>query len=310
MLVAAFVCAGLALALRRRKTLGLAGLGLALAAVWLGGSRVPVDAVERASVWLGVDWFLLNMLLTAAVFVPIERAFALRPGQRVFRPAWTVDLAWFLWSHLVVQVLSFLIVAPASVVSAAMAVPQLQDLLRALPLVLQIPLAVLVADLVQYGVHRLSHEWPLLWRFHRVHHSTTTMDWLAGSRLHLVDVVLTRGAVLCALLLMGFEPLAMGAYVGIVAVQAVFVHANFAPRARWLERVIVLPRFHHWHHAAHDEAVNCNFAVHLPWLDRWFGSHHLPRDAWPERYGLIGETGPEGFLAQLAWPFRRAHGSE
>jgi lathosterol oxidase len=132
------------------------------------------------------------------------------------------------------------------------------------------------------------------------------MDWLAGSRLHLVDVVLTRGAVLCALLLAGFEPAAMGAYVVIVAIQAVFVHANFAPRARWLERVLVMPRFHHWHHAAHEEAVNVNYAVHLPWLDRWFGTHHLPADAWPERYGLVGETEPDGFLAQLAWPFRRA----
>lgn len=69
--------------------------------------------------------------------------------------------------------------------------------------------------------------------------------------------------------------------------------------------VQVTPRFHHWHHAAHPEAVDRNFAVHLPWIDRLFGTAHLPPGRWPDAYGIEGAPVPEGYWQQLAWPFRR-----
>ncbi len=40
----------------------------------------------------------------------------------------------------------------------------------------------------------------------------------------------------------------------------------------------------------------------LPILDRLFGTRYLP-ETWPERYG-VGEPQPDGYLRQLAWPFR------
>lgn len=64
------------------------------------------------------------------------------------------------------------------------------------------------------------------------------------------------------------------------------------------------PEFHHWHHSAEAEALDKNFAVHLPWIDRLLGTAHLP-GRWPERYGIAGDPVPEGWAAQLAWPFRR-----
>ena len=73
-----------------------------------------------------------------------------------------------------------------------------------------------------------------------------------------------------------------------------------------LERLLVVPRFHHWHHAAAEAARDRNFAVHLPWLDRLFGSAHFPRGEWPERYGIAGDPVPEGYLDQLGYPFRLA----
>ena len=44
----------------------------------------------------------------------------------------------------------------------------------------------------------------------------------------------------------------------------------------------------------------------FPILDRLFGTHHLPKDAWPQRYGLLDDTVPPGFFAQLFAPFKRA----
>lgn len=301
-IVVAFV-AGLGSAwLRRRKALGLAGMALAIVATLLGGADVPVEGPVPRAPYLGLDWFLLSLLLTGLVFVPLERAFPLRPEQRVFRDEWTTDVTYFFASHALVQVLSLLILLPAVTVGRWIAVPGLQAVVSGLPLVVQFAGVVVIADLTQYWLHRAFHEIPLLWRFHRVHHSSRTLDWIAGSRLHLVDVVVTRGLVLVPVALLGFARPAVYAYLVFVSMHAVLIHANVRLRMPWLERLLVLPRFHHWHHADAPEAVNRNYAVHVPWLDTLFGTAHCP-DEWPVSYGTDAPA-PRGFLAQLVWPLR------
>ena len=69
-----------------------------------------------------------------------------------------------------------------------------------------------------------------------------------------------------------------------------------------------MPRYHHWHHAIEREAVDRNFAVHLPMIDRWFGTHYLPGEDWPRGYGIADVAAPEGYLRQHAWPFARRKG--
>lgn len=301
----AFLCGCASLWLRRRKVLGLTACALALAAALAAGGGVPVGAVRDRGWTLGLDWFALNLLLTALVFVPLERVFPLRVAQGTFRLGWTTDGVHFLVSHVLVEIVSFLILLP-SVTAAALVQPAaLQAVVRAQPVWLEFLEIVLLADLAQYAVHRAFHRVPLLWRFHSVHHSSRDLDWLAGSRLHLVDVVATRGLVLLPLSLLGFAEAALYAYLVFVSFHAVFIHANVRFRLRALERVLVTPRFHHWHHAAAAEARDRNFAVHLPWLDRWFGTAHFPDGAWPDAYGIAGNPVPEGYVAQLVHPLRR-----
>lgn len=295
---------GLSLLLRRRKALGLAGLVLAGTALALGAGGVPIRDAPESPIYLGLDWFVLGVLTMAALFVPLERAFALRPEQGPFRPGWLTDTTYFFMSHASAQVMSLLVLVPATRAGQALAIAPLQTLVRDLPLAAQFILIVAIADLAQYAVHRAFHAVPILWRFHRVHHSISRMDWIAGSRLHLVDVIVTRGVVLVPILALGFDALAVYAYLGFVSVHAVFIHANFAPRAAWIERWIVMPRFHHWHHAIEPEAHGANFAVHLPMIDRWFGTEYLPQDRWPGGYGVEGLKVPEGYAGQFVWPLR------
>jgi sterol desaturase/sphingolipid hydroxylase (fatty acid hydroxylase superfamily) len=306
-IVVAFASGFVSAVLRRRKALGFAGMGLAAIASLLGGADVPVATPVPIVPHLGLDWFLLNILIWSLLFVPLERSAPLRPEQRVFRRDWVTDLGWFFASHVTVQVVSLVIMWPAVALAPRLAIPALQTTVAALPILLQLAAILLVADLAQYWLHRAFHEVPVLWRFHRVHHSAEVMDWLAGSRLHLLDVVVTRGLVLLPLAVLGFAPAAIYAYLTFVSLHAVFIHANFRPRAAWLERVLVMPHFHHWHHAAEPAAVNRNYAVHLPWLDGLFGTAYSP-PRWPLGYGLAEEHAPAGVLAQLAWPFRRAGG--
>ncbi|MGD9902632.1 MAG: sterol desaturase family protein [Vicinamibacterales bacterium] len=298
-----FLLGAASIMLRRRKVLGLTGLTLAGVATLAGGSDVPLGTGPGTPLTLGVDWFVLNVLLTALVFVPLERAFPLRADQTTFRFGWATDGMHFLVSHLAVQTLSFLTLLPATALAAVWQPDAVQRAVAAVPLWGQFLAIVAVSDLTQYWIHRAFHAVPALWRLHAVHHSAAAMDWLAGSRLHVLDVLATRGLVLVPIVLLGFARPALYAYLVFVSFHAVFIHANVRVRFGWLDHVLTTPRGHHWHHAV--APIDRNFAVHLPILDRLFGTQHLPGDAWPDRYGIEPRDVPEGWWRQLVYPFHR-----
>jgi sterol desaturase/sphingolipid hydroxylase (fatty acid hydroxylase superfamily) len=303
-IVLAAALGALAVGLARGRRLGGLGLLLALAAQLAGGASVAVATPVARSDHLGLDWLALDLLLLVLVFVPLERAFARLPEQPVFRRGWRTDLAYFFVSHLLVQLLALATVAPALLLFRWAAWPALQTAVAAQPLAVQLVEAVLAADLASYAAHRAFHAVPWLWRFHAIHHSSRQMDWLAGSRLHLVDIVVTRGLSFVPLYVLGFAPGAVFAYVLFVSFQAVLIHANVVWRFGPLRHVLATPQYHHWHHAV--EPVDVNFAVHLPVIDRIFGTQYLPAGRWPSAYGLAGPPVPAGYWSQLAYPFRRA----
>ena len=288
-LVASFVLGAVSIGLRYNKALGLTGIVLTLAAALLGGSRVPIDGELTKGPFLGLDWLLLNLIGYSAVYIPLERLFAHRPEQPIFRRGWRTDLAYFAVSALLVQVTTLLTLKPAMVFFDWARWPPLVARVSSLPFLAQFAGVLLVADLTQYWVHRAFHRVPFLWRLHRVHHSVEEMDWLAGSRLHLLDAIATRAASYVPIYVLGFDERAVLAYVVWVVVQATFIHANVRWELRPLRRLLATPAFHHWHHAAEPQAVDCNFAVHLPVLDRLFGTYYLP-DRWPRAYGLVAES--------------------
>jgi lathosterol oxidase len=299
----AFLSSCLNLLLRPRKALGLAGLALTLAAVILGGGDVEIRGDFDRPVHFGLDWFLLNLLVFALVFVPLERAFPLKPGQQVLRAGWTTDVAYFFVNHVGIQLLTFLSLWPAMALAQALGMKEVSRLVASQPVWLQVLELMLLADLVQYWVHRAFHRLPWLWRFHAIHHSIREMDWLAGSRLHLGDVVVTRALVVLPAFVLGFAETALYAWLVVIALHGVLNHVNLRFRFGSLERLLVTPRFHHWHHAV--SPPDRNFAVHFPWLDRLFGTHYLPDDRWPGDLGIEGHPVPPGFAGQFVYPLRR-----
>jgi lathosterol oxidase len=299
--LATAIAAGALAALLGRWKLGLAGMALGGAAIALGGAWVETGPVGT-SPHLGLDWFVLDLLLLALVFVPLERAFALAREQRILRSGWRTDLAYFFTSHMLVQVLALLTLAPAEILFGGLVSPALQTAVSSQLVVVQVVEAIVLADLFQYAIHRAFHAFPRLWRFHAIHHSSTEMDWLAGSRLHLVDVVATRATSFVPLFVLGFAEPALVAYLVFVSFHAVLLHANLRFRFGAVRWVLATPEFHHWHHAV--SPVDKNFAVHLPLLDRIFGTA-WHADGFPAHYGLQTSSVPPGWVRQLVWPFGR-----
>jgi sterol desaturase/sphingolipid hydroxylase (fatty acid hydroxylase superfamily) len=308
MLVASFLLGSVSAILRANKTLALTGIALTLTAALLGGSRVPVGGEVGAGSWLGLDFFVLNLLLYSAVFVPLERLFALRRSQPVFRRQWPVDLTYFFINSLLIEVLTILTLGPALILFDWARGESVERVISGLPLLVQVPALLLVADFTQYWVHRSFHVIPFLWPFHAIHHSIEEMDWLAGSRLHLVDVIVTRGLTYVPIFVLGFSQHALMIYVFIVAAQATFIHANVHWEFQDVRRFVATPAFHHWHHSAEPEAIDKNFAVHTPIWDILFGTYYLP-NRWPAAYGLARQHQvPRRWVTQLVYPFRRDSG--
>jgi sterol desaturase/sphingolipid hydroxylase (fatty acid hydroxylase superfamily) len=287
--------------LRKKKVLALTGLLLATAATLLGGSSVPINQTLRDGPAIGLDWFLLDMLLMALIYVPLERLWPQYPAQGTFRNEWVLDVVYFMSTHLPIQVLSFMVLLPATLATKYFGIPVLQHSIARLPWLLQFFLAVVVADVAEYFIHLALHKVPFLWRFHAVHHSSKALDWIAGSRSHFVDDTLVRAFILAPLML-GFSQTIIFAYLIFVTLHATWTHCNFRLSAKWLEEFLVMPRYHHWHHTSQKEGIDKNFAIHFPWIDKLFGTYYYP-DEWPERYGLDGEEIAPGFMGQTIEAF-------
>jgi lathosterol oxidase len=117
-------------------------------------------------------------------------------------------------------------------------------------------------------------------------------------------VAVTRGLTYIPIYVLGFAEGPLFVYVAFVSIQATFIHANVRLDAGPLRWLIATPQFHHWHHAADREAIDRNFAVHLPVLDWLFGTCYLPKGRWPARYGLAGgEPMPDGWARQFVHAF-------
>lgn len=244
---------------------------------------------------------VIGMVVLAVIFIPLERLFALRP-RRILRAGWRTDLVHYLVNGAALKVGTVVAVVVVGTVLRAFVPPPVRSAIAASPGWAQIVAALAIATVGGYAGHRAAHEVPLLWRFHRVHHSIREMDWLAASHLHPLDQIFIRSCAVLPLYALGFGRISLGAFVVLTTLQAIFIHANvrltFGP-LRW---VIATPQFHHWHHARDPRAYNSNYAGEFPAVDALFGTLYLPAHGWPAQYG-IDEGEPAGYLRQLVWPF-------
>lgn len=304
LLLLSFALSALSLALRKERVLGTVGVAVTLTASLIGGSQAKAIVPDATPLFLGLDFFVLNVLFTGLLFIPVERIFPHRGEQPVFREEWREDLFYYLVSSMLVQILTFLTFAPAQTLLSFVPLSAVRAWVGSLPFVVQFFSIMLLTDLVQYWVHRTFHRIPWLWHFHAVHHSARHMDWMAGARMHFLEILVLRSTTVIPMFVLGFSPTAMNTYIFVVYLYSTFVHANLGWRFPVIEHLLVTPRFHHWHHGIEHEAIDVNFAVHFPFLDRLFGTHYLPEKKWPSGYGISGHPVPRGYWAQFKHPFK------
>ena len=257
----------------------------------MGTLLVPVALdLLRLCAWL---------VVLLALFVPLERYFALHP-QKVFRKDVATDLGYFFLGGIVPKLL---LILPLSLLAAGLhqLVPSpYYAAVAELPLWLRLIAAMFVGEVGAYWAHRWAHDLPLLWRFHAIHHSAEQIDWLVNSRGHPLDLAFTRLCSLAPMYALGLaQPTGMSPDLVpiLITLAGTFwgflIHANVRWRFGWLENLVSTPAFHHWHHANDGPGlVYQNFAPILPWVDRLFGTFYLPPRVWPRVYGSDTPVAP------------------
>lgn len=245
---------------------------------------------------------IFGLAILAIIFIPLERLFALHP-RRVLRRGWRTDVVHYLVNGTALRLGLLVSVVVIGGVLRVFVPGPVRYSVSASPGWVQLVAGLATAMVGGYAGHRAAHEVPLLWRFHRVHHSIREMDWLAANHLHPLDETFIRSVAVLPLYALGFGRVSLGAFLVLITLQAVFIHANVRVNFGPLRWVIATPQYHHWHHAREPQAYNSNYAGELPALDALFGTLYLPADRWPAQYG-VDDSEPAGYLRQLAWPLR------
>ena len=142
------------------------------------------------------------------------------------------------------------------------------------PYWVKLVLGVVFYDLTTYWIHRASHQVPLLWRLHRVHHSDTQMDSSTTFRFHPLEIIFIyqTGNVLTAAIF-GTDMTALALYYLILYVFFFLEHSNLN-YPKWLNHtlgmVLVMPDHHRVHHHKDQQYTDSNFAdIFILW-DRLF----------------------------------------
>jgi sterol desaturase/sphingolipid hydroxylase (fatty acid hydroxylase superfamily) len=166
------------------------------------------------------------------------------------------------------------------------------------PIWLQAIEVIFVSDALIYWGHRLQHTCDFLWRFHKVHHSAETLDWLAAHREHPLDSLYTIGLINLPAFIAGFDLQILAFLVAFRGIWAIYIHSNVRLPIGKLKLLIGSPELHRWHHD--KERDRGNYANVSPLMDLIFGTYVSPPNE-PEAFG-IQEKFPTSYLGQLLRP--------
>ncbi|MBO0342315.1 MAG: sterol desaturase family protein [Bacteroidota bacterium] len=166
-----------------------------------------------------------------------------------------------------------------------------------------------VLDFVQWFTHVLLHKYPLLWQFHKVHHSVKEMGFAAHLRYHWMENILYKPLkTIGVMVLGGFEP--EQAYIVHFAAIAIghFNHSNIKLTYGPLKYILNNPVMHLYHHAYYipEGSYGVNFGISLSIWDYLFKTNYIPESSGKIKLGFPGdEKLPKGFWGQLVYGFKK-----
>jgi sterol desaturase/sphingolipid hydroxylase (fatty acid hydroxylase superfamily) len=177
-----------------------------------------------------------------------------------------------------------------------------------LPAWVQLFIMFIVADFIQWNVHRQLHRRPWLWEFHKIHHSVKQMGFAAQFRFHFMETIVYKTVQYVPLAMIGFGIQEFF----IVHMFAVLVghlnHANVGWSYGVFGYIFNNPKMHIWHHSKKlpkEHPYGMNYGLTLSIWDYIFGTAYVPANGKNIEIGFHGDEGfPNDFGNQLLFPFK------
>lgn len=151
--------------------------------------------------------------------------------------------------------------------------------------------AFLALDAFTYWWHRANHRIPLLWRFHRMHHSDPSMDVSTATRFHLGEIAISSTMRLPLIALVGISIQGILLYDFLLLLATQFHHANVGLPSKLdqaMRYAIVSPNMHKVHHSSERVETDSNYSSVLSVWDRLFRTYRERDDYRGIHYGLAG----------------------
>ena len=261
--------------------------------------------------WTNYFYWLVGLSLLVFVF---EIIIPWRKKQPIFRKGFWLDAFYMIFNFFLFSLIGYNALSNVGVelfndflelfgIDNLVAI-EVQDF----PVWAQLLIMFIIADFIQWNVHRMLHRVPWLWKFHQVHHSVKEMGFAAQFRFHFVETLVYKSAQYIPLAMIGFGI----EQFFVVHMFSVFIghlnHANLDWSYGPLGYVLNNPRMHIWHHAKAlppEHKYGMNFGLSLSIWDYLFGTAYIPKSGKNIEIGFDGdERFPHDFTGQLTYPFK------
>ncbi len=275
------------------------------------GSYVWREITFQVEPWY-VNYFWWLIVLSLVVW-GLEIAFPWRKGQSIVRKDFWLDAFYMFFNFYIFKLVIF--IAFSNVVEMMFmdltggSLSQLALIdLSSFPLWSQLLIFFVATDFIQWITHILLHRIPVLWRFHKVHHSVEEMGFAAHLRYHWMEnVFYTPMKYIAVMLLGGFTPeMAFIVFYFAIAIGHLN-HANVKITYGPLKYLLNNPVMHLWHHAYNLPEGNkygMNYGISLSIWDYIFRTNHIPNEKEDIKLGFPGiEKFPKDFKSQATYGF-------
>ena len=242
------------------------------------------------------------LIASVIVFIWLERKYPYTKGVPIFREGFWVDLIWytFIQSYFLKIVIFQWIILP---IDNHWHLSKLQ-LVTHWPVALQVLFFLVIHDFYIYWFHRAQHHSKWLWRTHEAHHSNKEVDWLAGTRSHILEILINQTVEFAPIVLLGASPIVVPIKALLDAVWGMYIHSNIDVRSGKLQYIINGPEMHQWHHSNDQAVFFANYSTKFAVWDWMFGTAYFPGRKKPVEFGLPYNY-PRDYFLQHAFAILR-----
>ncbi len=261
--------------------------------------------------WYNYFWYLIVISLTVWL---LEYLIPWRKTQSIVRKDFWLDgfylfFNFFIFSLVLYNALSNVVLDFYTRFLAYFGLEKIELIsLKLLPLYVQFIIWFVIADFIQWNIHRLLHKNMYLWEFHKVHHSVKEMGFAAHFRFHWMETIIYKTLQYIPLSLIGCNIEQFFIIHIIALIIGHLNHSNINISYGYLKYIINNPKMHIWHHAKNigDNKYGVNFGISLSVWDYLFGTFYLPNNGRDTELGFEEvEKFPSIFFKQSLYPFRK-----